>query len=253
MIKLILIAFLCFALSGPVYGSDDDAQSDCQTAGSARIKLSINVPEGACGCDSDDDEETEDRCLGLENSQKISDALLNVLDKNGHSFDVIQKLLIHRFIYGLEYNDFSDNIKNNDFEFEGYAKLKRLVEKYRVCKKECKVYFTLRKALRENAASSGSIVEIVNDDGTKTLIVEGSVIILSDSVKDVQERIVSDSRYTSVVFKASTFISDTHLMNALWHGKTLRVEAENFIAATKTSLWSVEACMYQFDLNFKFN
>lgn len=249
MIKLILVAFLCFALSGPVYGTDDE-QPDCQIAGNARIKLSINVPEGACGCDSDEDEDSENRCLGLDNSQKISDAVLNVLDKNGHSYDVIEKLMIHRFIYGLEYNDFSDNIKNNYFNFEGYADLKELVQKYRVCKKECKVYYTLRKALRENSASAGSLSETVNGDGTKTLTVDGNFIILSDTVKDVQEKIVKDSRYTKVVFKASTFVSDVHLMNALWHGKVVRIEAENVIAGTKTSMWNVEACKYRFDLNF---
>lgn len=251
MIKLILIAFLSLALSGPVYGHDDES-ADCYP-GNARIKLSISVPAGACGCDSDEEEgEKEDLCLGLENSKKISDAVLNVLELNDHSYDVIDKLLIHRFVYGLEYNDFSDNIKNNDFEFEGFAELKELVEKYKVCKKECKVYFTLRKALRENAADT-NMAEVNNEgEDTQSITLEGKIVILGDSVKELQEKIVTNNKVTKVVIKTKTFIGDVNLFNAIWHGKHIRVEAENFIAASKNTFWDVSACMYQCSILLNF-
>ena len=253
MIKLILIAFLSFALSGQVYGhsassSGEDVKAeewdpDCQVAGSAKIKLSINVPPGGCGCPSDEDEEKENLCLGLDNSKKISDALLNILDWNDHSYDVIEALQITQFMNGMEYNDFSDNIKNNDFTFAGFAELKELVETYRVCRKECQVYFTLRKTLRENAAVA-STEESVNAYGTLDFIVKGDLIILSDSIKEIQEQLVRESQYTDVIIKAKTFIADVNLMSNVWHGKHLRVEATNFLIGAKTVLWDLESCKY---------
>lgn len=245
MIKLILLSFLCLALNGPVYGHSEEANPDCLTAGSVKIKLSINVPPGACGCDSTENGEEQNLCLGLENSQKISDAVLDVLKRNPESsYDVIKNLQLHRFIYGMEYNDFSKNIKDNDFSFDGYAELKELVGKYKICKKECKVYFTLRKALRENAANA-KITEEKNADGdSKTITVEGDVIVLGDSIKEIQELLVRDIQVTNVVFKAKTFLADVNLPNALWHGKFVRVEAENMMI-TATSVWDVDGCTYR--------
>lgn len=254
MIKLILIAFLSFALSGQVYGhstssSGEDVReaeewdADCQVAGSAKIKLSINVPPGGCGCPSDEDEEKEDLCLGLDNSKKISDALLNILDWNDHSYDVIEALQITQFMNGMEYNDFSDNIKNNDFPFAGFAELKELVQMYKICKKECQVYFTLRKTLRENAAVA-STEESVNVYGTLDFIVKGDLVILSDSIKEIQEQLVRESQYTDVIIKAKTFIADVNLMRDVWHGKHLRIEATNFLIGAKTVLWDLESCKY---------
>jgi hypothetical protein len=250
MIKLILIAFLCFALSGPVYGDSEEeepAKSDCLTAGSAKIKLSINVPPGACGCPDDDDEEAASLCLGLENSQKISDAVQNIIKSNEDSYDVIQKLKLHRFMYGMEYNDFSANIKDNDFDLVGFAELKELVEKYKICKKECKVYYTLRKSLRDDSASA-TVEEIKNADGkTKTITVTGKLVILGDSINEVQEKMVKDIQVTGVTIKATTLIADVNLMNALWHGKKLRIEATNLVTVANRVI-DVSACMYYLTL-----
>jgi GTPase SAR1 family protein len=249
MIKLILIAFLCFALNGPVYGHSEEeepAKPDCLTAGSAKIKLSINVPPGACGCPDDDDEDGASLCLGLENSQKISDAIQNIIKSNGDSYDVIQKLKLHRFMYGMEYNDFSANIKENDFDLVGFAELKELVEKYRICKKECKVYYTLRKSLRDDSASA-VVEEIVNDDNTKTIVVTGNLVILGDAINEIQEKMVRDIQITGVTIKASTLIADANLMNALWHGKKLRIEASNLVTVASRVI-DVSACMYYLSL-----
>lgn len=244
MIKLILIAFLSLALSGTVSAHKDNSEElknfdpNCQIAGSVKVKLSINVPPGACGCPSE--EESEDLCLGLENSKKISDAVLHVLEANGHSWEVIDALLVHRFMAGMEYNDFASNIKNNDFEFEGYEDLKTLVETYKVCKKECKVYFTLRKAFRENSANAN--VEVIENGDLLELNVAGDLVILSDAVQEIQEQLVRDIRFSKVVIRTKTFIADALLPNSIWSGKELRIEAENFLVANRVVIWDVSGC-----------
>lgn len=244
MIKLILIAFLSLALSGPVHGHDDEP-AECYP-GQARIKLSIKVPEGACGCSSDEEEEEEENvCLGMENSKKISDAILYILRNNDDTYDVLTKLSLHKFMYGLDYSDFEDIIKDNDFDLNGFAELKELVEKYRVCKRECKVYFTLRKTLQEEAAYA-IIREEENGDGFRTLILdgaEGKLVILGDSIKELQEMIVSDAYINTVTIKAPTIIADVDLLPGIWHGMHIRVEAENFLATAKRSKWDVEKRM----------
>jgi hypothetical protein len=241
MIKLILIVFLSLALSESVYAKKDNAEElsefdpDCQIAGSVKVKLSINVPPGACGCPSE--EESTDLCLGLENSKKISDAVLNVLEANGHSWEVISSLQIHKFMSGGDYN-----IKNSDFEFEGFSDLKDLVSTYRICKKECKVYFTLRKSLRENSADAK--IEVVENGDLKELNVEGDLVILSDAIKEIQEQLVKDIAFTKVNIKATTFFADALLPSSIWHGKALRIEAKNFLVASKTVAWDVTGCKY---------
>jgi hypothetical protein len=246
MIKLILIVFLSLALSESVYAKKDNAEElsefdpNCQIAGSVKVKLSINVPPGACGCPSE--EESTDLCLGLENSKKISDAVLNVLAANGNSWDVISSLQIHKFMSGMDYTDFANNIKSNDFEFEGFSELKDLVTTYRICKKECKVYFTLRKSLRENSADAET--KVFEEGDLKELIVDGDLIILSDIIKEIQEQIVKDIAFTKVTMKAKTFIADALLPGSIWHGKTLRIEATNFLVASKTVAWDVTGCEY---------
>jgi hypothetical protein len=257
MIKFILIAILSFALSGTVIAHDeeleilqqqeDDLKQDelnafdpeCQIAGSVKVKLSVKVPPGGCGCPEDEDEST-DNCLGIENSKKISDAVIDILHANGDSYDVISALQIPAFLSGGEYNSFADNIKQNDYEFEGFADLKELVETYKICKKECKVYFTLRKALRENAADA-AMNEENQDDGTKTLTIAGPVVVLSDIVVEVQSKLMRDIQITNVVFDTPTFFADSNLPNTYWHGKKLTIRATNFVITTSTVAWDLHA------------
>jgi hypothetical protein len=244
MIKLILIAFLSFALSevSAHHKHNEEELSDfdpnCQIAGSVKVKLSVNVPPGACGCP--DEEESEDLCLGMENSKKISDALLSVLEASGDSWEVINALQIHRFIAGMDYQDFANHIKNSEFSFEGFEELKELVSKFRVCKKECKVFFTLRKAFRENSANAQ--VQVVENGDHLELSVNGNLVILSDAIKEIQEQLVKDIRYNKVVIKTKTFFADALLPNHIWSGKHLRVEAETFVVVSKNVLWDMTGC-----------
>lgn len=253
MIKFILIAILSFALSATVIAQDeleqmkqddlDNFNPDCQLAGSVRVKLSVKVPTGGCGCPEEEEEHSTDNCLGVENSKKISDTVLDILHANGDSYDVISALKIPAFLSGGKYSAFAENIKQNDFEFEGFSELKELVEKYKICKKECKVYFTLRKALRENAANA-EMKEETHDDGTKTLTISGTVVVLSDVVVEIQSKLLKDIQITSVVFDTTTFFADSNLPNTYWHGKKLNVRATNFVITVSTVAWDLHPCKY---------
>lgn len=178
----------------------------------------------------------EDLCLGSENSLKISKNLLKLLVNNSDkTFEILTNLRIIDFMYAnIGYNDFSANIKNNDYSYTGYEKLKSLVKKYRVCKKVCKVYSQLRQALLQNAAYAS----IVQDSGTVT--VNGDFTIVSQIRQKIEELINGGTPVTNVNFVADTFIADDNLMSSVWGGVIVNVKATNFIIP-RDLLWDASA------------
>lgn len=201
----------------------------CSNAcGMTKIKLEIEVPSGGCG--GGPIAPPEDLCLGSKNSKKISKATLGVLHRNpDYSFSVLKDLKIIDFMYScIKYHDFVDNIKNNEFGYVGFPRLKKLVTKYKVCEKVCKVYATLRKALREHASQSQVYVE-ANAYGQDVVKVYGDLIILSEALPKVLQAFEEDPTLAGAEFDSnSTLIFDANLLD-VWSGKFISLKAVDFI------------------------
>lgn len=244
MFKLILtVALFTIALKEPVFGEEaitpyTEVTNDlgdgvavtsgaCSSpCGMTKIKLEIEVPSGACGVAAP----VEDTCLGVKNSKKISRSTLNVIHKNpDYTFAVLKDLKIIDFMYScIKYHDFAENIQNNDFGYVGYPRLKKLVSKYTVCQKVCKVYATLRKALRTHAANAEVYTEL-DEAGNNVVKVNGDLIILNDVLESIKNLFAEDSTLTGVEFIANTFIADANMLGEDWAGKSIAIYAVDFI------------------------
>lgn len=159
MIKLIAIAALCFVV-GQVSANVVEKK-----VGKNGFTLTINIDNGCC-CDnstessseesseessgsneSDSSSGEDDRCLGSGNSKIISDAVIKVLDKNGHSYQCIKDLHYDWFVFmEMGYEDWAEYIKENNFDYEGYKELQELIKYFYVCDGiKCEVYCKLEK------------------------------------------------------------------------------------------------------------
>lgn len=243
MFKLILaIALVAVTVHGQsgshevaVAGESGGGSCNSPCGGKTKIKLEIIVPSGGCGGQAP----VEDNCLGVKNSKKISRAILNVLARNEeYSFDVLTNLQIIEFTYGIiDYQTFADNIKNNDFDYVGYPRLKKFVNKYEVCKSVCKVYAVLRKALRENAATAS--VELNTDDnGNLNVNVVGDLIILNDATEQILGYLNSEPSVMTVNFISKIFIVDTNILGGPFAGKNINVDTVDFLVPTDVT-WDI--------------
>lgn len=216
MIKFILIVVLCVALT---------------ERASAKIEEKIIGKDGyRLSLDTDDDRCCEDTCLATANSKKISDAILYTIHANEDIiFEVLRELKILDFLYGfIQYQEFADWIVANDYNYIGYERLQSLVKRYKVCKKVCKVYYQLRKAIKGHAAEA-QLYEIVNEDGSKTIEVSGNLIVLSDVLSDLEGYFRNDHDYTTVEFTCRTFIADIDFRQEYWSGRNIIVKSTVFI------------------------
>lgn len=227
MIKLIINSFLCFALIGPAVSKISESK--------------IGADGWHLVIDLDDNRACEDKCLATNNSKKISNAFLNVLQQANHSYDALADLLFVEFVYGLaDYNQWAQNIKQNDFEYEGYEKLQNLVNRYKVCQKVCKVYSQLRKALKKHAGDA-RMYENDNVDGSKEIEVNGEICILADMQDNLERFISQDRAYQKVSFNCQVFIADVNLNQAAWAGIDIDVKAEVTIVPLPFITWDVTA------------
>jgi hypothetical protein len=237
MFKLILtIAILSVAVHGQS-GSEEASSEVAEAAtgtcnsvcgGKTKIKLEIEVPSG-CGGGGGSLVPAEDLCLGAKNSKKISKCVLNVLHQNpDHSYQILKDLKIIEFVYStMRYGEWADNIKENDFDYVGYPRCQKLVSKFTICKKVCKVYASLRKALREHAADA--VIETYASEEGNYIEVTGELILLGDAAAEVESRLAADATIKEVRFLCKTFIADGNLMNDQWHGINVYVESREFI------------------------
>lgn len=139
----------------------------------------------------------------------------------------------------LSYARFASNIKASSFDYVGFDKLQRLVKKFKVCKNICKVLFELRQTLRAEAANA-VVYEDTNGDGTKTITVNGDLILLNDIIGAVQNLLNADLTINKVVFNTTTFIADSNLDNSEWHAIFVTVLTTNFVVP-QTTFWDVSA------------
>lgn len=227
MIKLIIYTVLCIALSGPVLSKISEKR-----IGDDGYHLIVDL---------DDNRPCEDKCLATKNSKKISDAILHVLHKAKNSYDVLADLMIIEFIYDqIDYKEWAENIKNNDFEYEGYEKLQNLVKRYKVCQKVCKVYSQLRKALRQHAGAA-KMYENDSPDGSKDIEIVGDLCILEDFIDDLERFISQDRAFQRIVFHCPIFIADTNLKQEKWTGMDVQVNADLTVVPRQFVSWDVTA------------
>lgn len=232
MIQFVTVFVFCLALNEQAHGKITE-----EFIGEDGYKFNLNFDD----CDS-----CEDKCLSSENSKKISDAVLDVIHSNEDVYSVLKELKIILFMYdGITYEEFADNIKENDFEYAKYKKLQKLVKKYKVCQKICKVYFHLRQALREHAADANVEAKEL-DDGMKVVVVTGNLVVLDDVRDGIENLFTEDPEIVEIRIRAKTFIVDSSLRKTSWHGKTLKVHTTNFHVATEV-IWDVTANLGEYE------
>lgn len=238
MIKFIILSLLSIALFGPVHSKITESN-----LGEDGYSLVIDI---------DDNRPCEDKCLATKNSKKISNAILHVLHAANNSYNVLADLRVIEFIYGIiDYKEFADNIKQNNFNYVGYTKLQNLVNRYRVCKKVCKVYSQLRKALKANAGSA-PIYENDNPDGTKNIEVDGTLCILADLYRNLEAFLAQDPTYGGVNFNCQIFIADVNLEQGVWAGVNITVASNVTIVPLPFVTWDVTAITSTYNIQHKY-
>ena len=227
MNKLIVFAGLCLALC-----SVANAVVREKKRGSDGYKFKLDLDDERC---------CADHCLDVKNSQKISDALVNVLIASNHAYDVLVSLKVIDFMYSkVSYQVFAENIKDNDFDVEGYERLQQLVNKYKICGKVCKVSSTLKKALRAKAANA-QVDHSDNEDGSENISITGDLIILSD-IKHELEDLSSKSKTSRIAIVANTLIIDEDLDNEIWHSNTIDIHVGT-LAIPKSVTWDLRGAI----------
>lgn len=195
--------------------------------------------------DLDDENCCKDHCLATKNSAKISKAVLDVIHQNGDTYEVLKTLKIIDFMSGnIVYEEFADNIKDNDYELVRYETLQQLVRRYKICKKVCKVYYELRKAIRENAANAELHIN-PKENGKVKIIISGNLIVLSDILTELEEQLMSDPSIDEIEFSCDTFIIDSDLFNSVWHGKIVSSVSINLIVVRDIT-WDVRGARGEF-------
>lgn len=238
MIKFTLLALLCLGLANGLYQEDK--------VGEDGYHLEVNFNDGDCCKDMKDPDaslEDEPVCLNSKNSKLIADQTLVVLKANDQSYAAIKALKIPEFMVGkITYQEWSDNIVFNDYNLDGYTKLKKLVTKYVLCKKVCKVFFYLRDSIRQYGAQAD--IDNAEEPEGRFLNIAGELIILSDVKKDAELNFAAaleagEEPFVGINFEAETLIIDAYLLeNKGWAGKLIRIDARNVIVP-KTVGWYV--------------
>lgn len=213
MIKFLFLSLLCFgSISAKVV----------QNVDGNKFSLTIEIDgNDCCDCGCDDEESEEDLCLNTENSQKIGEALLYVIHENGYTYDVMDDTRTIKFMSNaMSYKEWAKYIKANKAlskTYTGFKELRALVKKYKVCKKVCKVYAELRKALRLNSANATVSVDDITSE-TKELKVEGPLIIINDIIDDLQKKLTEQPTITKASFTGKTIIINDNFYQEFWHG-----------------------------------
>jgi hypothetical protein len=244
MIKFILLALLCFTLSDQI-----SAKFQEDKVGHDGYRLEAKFDDETCCKDTkkkDASPEVVQVCLDSKNSKKIADAVIAVIQKAsmiGQSYEVVKALRIPEFMVSkITYQEWAENIEHITYNFEGFSKLQQLVTKYVLCKKVCKVFFHLRDALRQHAATA-DLDEVPLTDTTSEIAVTGDLIVLGDIRKDIEHAFLAPpagKTYTQVRFSCDTLIIDANLLDTNgWAGINIVIDCDNVIVP-KRSAWYVD-------------
>lgn len=224
MIKLLFFAVLCVALYEPVQSKIKEEVSK------GGYKLLIDFDSTRCCTNT---------CLGSRNSKKISNAVLAIIHSNEHSYQILKDLHILNLMYGTTtYVKWANYIKSVNFDYKGFKRLQRYVNRYKVCKKVCKVFFQLRKAIRDHAADDAVFEQGFNSDGYKIVRVTSPLIVLQDVVEAIDTLISENPTIVEFQFEADTFIADASLKRKVWHGKIVGVKATS-VVIPRNIIWDV--------------
>lgn len=215
MNKLLLFAVLCVAFAS----SAQEAPKD--------DKFILDLDDTRC---------CKTKCLNSENSRKIIDALLDVLDKCHNSLQCLLDLGVINYMYSFSlYQNFSANIKDHDYSYEGFFKLQKYVYEFELCKKECKVFYELRKALIDRTAAYVSVDQIENDDGSVDCVVQGDTMIVLSVFIDRLKSCISDDIVSGFQIISQTLIIDDDMDNVDFHGMNAHFEADTIFVPYDTT------------------
>lgn len=180
--------------------------------------------------DLDDTRCCKTKCLDSKNSKKITDALLEVLDKSNNSLQCLQDLLVIDYMYMLvTYQQWADNIKERDLPYEGFYKLQKYVYEFELCKKECKVFYELRKALVDRTAALVSVDQIVKDDGSLVCFMVSSTLLVLSVFSDRLKACCRDGNVSGFEIHGQTLIIDDYIYREDFHGLNALFDAVTLI------------------------
>jgi hypothetical protein len=224
MIKLLFFAVLCVALYEPVQSKVKEEVSK------GGYRLLIDIDSSRC---------CTDVCLGSRNSKKISNAVLAIIHSNGQPYKVFKDLNLLDLLYGsLTYPKWAEHIKSIRSDLKGFKRLQRYVNRYKVCKKVCKVLFKLRKAIRNHAADDAVFEQGFTADGYKIVRITSQLIVLSDVVDEINTLLDENPTIVEFQFSADTFIADVSLKRKIWHGKIVGVNTKT-VVIPRNIIWDV--------------
>lgn len=211
MNKLLLFAVLCVAFASSAQGKPKDD------------KFILDLDDTRC---------CKTKCLNSKNSKKIIDALLDVLEKCHNSLQCLLDLQVFDYMYSyILYQNFSANIRDNDYPYDGYFKLQKYIYEFQLCKKECKVFYELRKALIDRTEAYVSVNKVDYENGTVICRVESrdesedsSMLVLS-VFQDRLKKCCSDPIVSGFLIKTQTLVMDDYMDNADYHGKNAEFNA----------------------------
>jgi hypothetical protein len=238
MIKFILLALLCLSLSEEIFAKVREDR-----IGNDGYRLELDFDDARCCKDKKKKNESPEKeviCLDAQNSKIIADAVLEVLEKAHHSYESIKALRIPEFMVGrITYQEWAENIELGLGNFEGFSNLQRLVKKFVLCKKVCKVFFFLRQALREKAANAQVFEELINEE--YFLKVVGDLIIVGDVRKEIEANFAaSDVPIRGVIFESQVMIIDSSLLDTKgWAGMDITIDVDSVIVP-RTFSWMVD-------------
>lgn len=216
MNKLLLFAVLCVAFASSAQGKPKDG------------KFILDLDDTRC---------CKTKCLNSQNSKKIIDALLDLLEKCHNSLQCLLDLMVFDYMYSyILYQNFSANIRDHDFPYDGFWKLQKYVYEFELCKKECKVFYELRKALIDRTAAYVSVNKVQDANGTVTCRVDsssGTMLVLSVFL-DRLTSCCSDDDVSGFVINTETLVMDDYMDNADFHGKDATFIANNIFVPYDT-------------------
>lgn len=215
MNKLLLFAGLCVAFASISQGKPSDN------------KFILDLDDTRC---------CKTKCLDSKNSKKITEALLNVLDNSNNSLQSLRDLKVIDYIYSfVTYQDFAANIKENDFAYEGFFKLQKYVYEFELCKKECKVFYELRKALLDRTANEVTVDQMPNDDGSSTCVVNSPTFLCLSAVLDRVKECIKEEGVKGFEIHSQTLVIDTYMHVSDFHGMNALFDADTMIVPYDTT------------------
>lgn len=209
MNKLLVFAVLCVAFAS-------------LSQGKSKEKFELDLDDTRC---------CKTKCLNSKNSKKIIEALLQVLDNSHNSLQSLRDLLVIDYMFSfVTYQTFAKNIKEHDFpQYEGFFTLQKYVYEFQLCKKECKVFSELKKALVERTAAGVTVDKIENEDGSLTCVIESLSCLIYSVVASRLLECIKSGDVSGFEIHSQTLVIDDYMNRDDFHGLNALFDADTLI------------------------